>query len=126
MPPKSRWTLKNKPLQKNLNVLQSIKDLQLLVDMTNFDDSPGSSDGEVAFEEAHVPAPTRESVPAVVVQDCPKKIKCEYCNKHVLGARGLEKHQSDNKKCKQQQDLVNARRAQVQAEHALALVEEEN
>ena len=64
MQPKSRWTLKNKPLQVDLNSLQSIKDLQLLVDMTNLDDSPGSSDGEVAFEEAHVPAPTRESVPA--------------------------------------------------------------
>ena len=49
------------------------------------------------------------------------KIKCEYCNKIVLG---LELHQSYNKKCKQQQDLVNARRAQEQAEQAL--VEEEN
>ena len=49
------------------------------------------------------------------------KIKCEYCNKIVLG---LELHQSYNKKCKQQQDLVNARRAQEQAEQAL--VEEES
>ena len=59
-PPRIRKRLTNKalPVASSLNDLPSIKALESYLALTDPYDATGSCDGEVACEEAHVPAPS--------------------------------------------------------------------